>query len=81
MKELTLAKQLIKEAEGFYKIDKSAGRPSMIIDKENYKEYNFETLKLELEKLNYTLSELANAPEPLNLHANFLKGKLIAYKK
>ena len=80
MKEQELAKKLIKDANEFYKLDKTAGRPTTIIDKQKYKKYNIELLKQELEKENFTISEFKDAPEPI-CQFPLETRKFIIYKK
>lgn len=77
MKENQLALNLIRDAEFFFK-DNVTESPQIIIDKIEYKKYNLDLLKTELNKNKFNICDLENAPYPICKMP--LRNKLFIYK-
>lgn len=65
MKEQKLAKQLVKDALTFFD-PQNMPKPLILIDKLEYKNYNFDTLKQELNNLGFNMIDGTNVKEPYN---------------
>lgn len=78
MKEIKFAKEIVSDAEKFF-TPTDMKFPSMIIDKAEYKEYDMNLLKTELNKLGYNFCEMTQAPEPYSL-SPIADTKFFAYK-
>lgn len=75
--EEKFAKEKVEEIEEFFK-NGIHTRCDLLIDKNIYKRHNFEELKKELNKLNYDIIPLEQAPDYARMP---LRDKLYIYKK
>ena len=81
MKEKILAKDLINDAYSFHNQGITT-YPQIVIDKEEYSDYNINLLSSELSKENFILVDGMNAPEPYALFPeNQRKRKWFVYKQ
>lgn len=81
MKEKELAKDLIIDANNFYNQGITV-YPQIVIDKEEYVNYDISLLSAELDKEDFTLVDGTYAPEPYSLFPeNIRKRKWFIYKQ
>ena len=80
MKEIKLAQTLVKDALCFYEQGKTT-KPSILLDKETHKNYNFDILKEELNKMGFDIMDYKDAPEIKNVEHSFINRKWLVYQK